>query len=130
MGGVGVAVAEREAEHSASAALWRKCVHRALYIKARAVVRRVCVEWRGLIFAEVSPACFAAMMIEKAAVSNTKQPTTNIVNIGDFMGHAKRFEKGFLRQLVSEGTIPAKPAQESSHRALMGADNRVKCVDL
>jgi len=51
MGGVGVTVAEREAEHSAGAALWRKRVHRALNIKSRAVVRRVCIERRGLIFA-------------------------------------------------------------------------------
>jgi hypothetical protein len=72
MGGVGVTVAEREAEHSASAAFWWKCVHRALYIKARAVVRRVCVERRGLIFVEVSPSCFAAMMIEKAAVGDAE----------------------------------------------------------
>lgn len=46
------------------------------------------------------------------------------------MGDPKCFEKGLLRQLVGKGTIPAKPAQESPDRALMGADNRVECVDL
>lgn len=46
------------------------------------------------------------------------------------MGNSKGFEKGFLRQLVSEGTIPTESAQESPDRALMGTDNRVECVDL
>ncbi|GHA87844.1 hypothetical protein GCM10009069_08490 [Algimonas arctica] len=80
--------------------------------------------------AEVPPACFAAVMIEKAAIGDAQQPPANIVNIRELMGHPKCFEKSLLRQLVSEGTIPTQSAQESSDRALMGADNRVKCVDL
>jgi len=69
-------------------------------------------------------------MVKKAAVGNAEQPAADIVNIWELVGDAKRFEESLLRQLVSEGTIPAKPAQESSDRALMGADNGVKCVDL
>ena len=130
MGGVRMAVAERKAEHGAGAALRREGVHGALNVEARAVVRRRCVRGRGVRVAEVASSGFAAVMIKKAAVGDTQQPPANIVNIREFMGHPKRFEKSLLRQLVSEGTIPTKSAQESSDRALMGADNGVKCVDL
>lgn len=69
-------------------------------------------------------------MVEKAAVSDAKQPSSNILDVGKLVRDSKRFEKGFLRQLVSEGTIPTESAQEGPDRALVGADNRVECVDL
>lgn len=69
-------------------------------------------------------------MVQKAAVGDAQQPAADILNIGKAVRDTERFEKRLLRQLVSEGTIPTKPAQERSDRALMGADNRVKCVDL
>lgn len=69
-------------------------------------------------------------MVKKAAISDAEQPAADILHVGKPVGDPKSLEKGLLRQLISEGTIPTEPAQESSDRALMGADNRVKCVDL
>lgn len=69
------------------------------------------------------------MMIQKAAIGDAQQPASDILDVGDLVSDPKGFEKGFLRQLVSEGTIPTESAQESSDRALMGADDWVECVD-
>ena len=130
MRGVSVAVAKREAEHSASPALLRQRIHGALNIKAGAVV--CCRGVRGWVVqsVQVPTPCLPAVMIEKAAIGDAQQPTADILNLGQAVGNSERFEKGFLRQLISKGTIPTESAQESSDRALMGADNRVECVDL
>lgn len=69
-------------------------------------------------------------MIEKAAIGNAKQPALDILDVRDFVSHPEGLEKGFLRQLISEGTVPTKSAQKGSDRALMGANDQRECVDL
>jgi hypothetical protein len=130
VGGVSVAVTKREAEHSASPTFWRQRVHRTLNIKAGAVVCCRCARGWVVQGIEITPTRLPAVMVEKAAIGDAQQPTADILNLGQAVGDPERFEKGLLRQLISKGTIPTEPAQESSNRALMGADNRVECVDL
>ena len=66
--GVSVAVAKREAEHSAGSALWWQRVHGALNIKAGAVV--CCRDVRGWVVqgVQVPTTCLPAVMVEKAAI--------------------------------------------------------------
>jgi hypothetical protein len=128
--GVSVAMAERKTEHGASPAFRRQRIHGALNIKAGAVVRRLSLRRPVIKRIQIPTTGFAAVMVKKAAIGDAQQPTADILYIGQAVGDPERLEKRFLRQLISEGTIPTEPAQEGSDRALMGADNQLKCVEL
>lgn len=123
---IGMAVTLCQTQQGTGAPVRGQGVHRGGYIDTRTGMDRVRGIGIGFSLIECASASVTALVIQKPTIGEAQQPCRQGLDFGKPVASTKGGQKNVLRQLIGEGTVSSEPAQESSDRALVGADNGVE----
>lgn len=130
LGRIAVTMTQRQAQHGTGAAFRRQAIHGARNIQTCAMIVVSGLIGLGISGSQIAAALVTTMTIEKLTIGEAQQPASHVSDRRNRLAGPKGGKKGFLRQLVGEGTVPGQPAQECPHCTLVSADNSVERLSM